>query len=190
MSISEQVLQALQGDGISNIASQLGVDSETATKAVSSALPALLGALSHNASDDKGADSLFNALSSDHDGSALDDPISALLNGPGAGILKHLFGDQQDEAANLVGKSSGLMSGQSLKLMMMLAPLVLGALGKVVKSGGSKGDVVKDIESSTKAAHDSQPDILGGLGSIIGGLGGSSQSGSGLGSILGKILGG
>ena len=48
----------------------------------------------------------------------------------GAGILGHLFGQRQDAVANSVSRMSGLDHGQVGRLLMMLAPLVMGALGR------------------------------------------------------------
>ena len=191
------VTDALGNDGISAIADKLGVDSDGATNAIGQALPMLLGALSHNASDDDGAGSLFDALTNDHDGSALSNPLDAMLNGQGAKILGHIFGDKEDQAAQLLGDKSGIGLGGARKLLIMLAPLLLGALGKMMKSGGgSKGDLQSQLErDAAKAKEKDSGDLMGGLGDILGGVlggsGGSGGSGSSgvLGSILGKVLG-
>ena len=192
-SVLDLVNDSLGNGGFSAIAEQLGIDTDTASKAVGQALPALLGALSHNASDDAGAGSLLDALTSGHDGSALANPMQAMLNGDGAKILGHVFGNNEDQVSQLLGNKSGIGSGNMSKLLVMLAPLLLGALGKMMKSGGnSKSDLQDQLDQATTQARGGDSDnVLGGLGDILGGvLGGSGSGGGGvLGSILGKVLG-
>lgn len=166
---------ALGGDAISKIASQLGVDQSVAQAGVAAALPTLLGRLKENADAPEGATALAGAVERDHDGAVLDDMNGFLgggfLNGPGAKILGKVFGADQPSAEEQVAKSSGLDLGSAAKLLAMLAPIILGALGKQGKnSGGLQAALL--------------PSILGGL------LGGGSNSGGGLGDLLGGILGG
>ena len=95
--------------------------------------------LNKNASNEQGANSLFNAVDRDHDGSVLNDVAGFVGNfqkGPGAGILKHLFGQKKDNMENAVSNSSGLNSQATSQLMQILAPLVMGQLGKQKRQGG------------------------------------------------------
>lgn len=54
----------------------------------------------------------------------------------GLAILGHMFGAQQPRAAAGVARASGLDSGSSAQLMAMLAPMLMGALGKATQNGG------------------------------------------------------
>ncbi len=54
----------------------------------------------------------------------------------GAGILGHLLGGKQSAVEQGVSKASGLDSAQTGKLLATLAPIVMGALGKVKKEQG------------------------------------------------------
>ena len=54
----------------------------------------------------------------------------------GAGILKHIFGKKEDTVAGAVAEASGLDMGQAVKLLAMVAPLVMGAIGKAKKTQG------------------------------------------------------
>ncbi len=58
----EGILSQLGSGGLSQIASGLGVDEESASAAVGMALPAILGGLANNAQRADGAQSLANAL--------------------------------------------------------------------------------------------------------------------------------
>ena len=67
------LLSELQRGGASDaLAKQLGADTGATRNAVSTALPALVGALARNSQRPGGAESLGRALERDHDGSVLD----------------------------------------------------------------------------------------------------------------------
>jgi len=82
---------------------------------------------------------LANALDRDHDGSLLnnlDSFLKAPEQGKGSGILGHVLGGQRGRVEQYVSKSSGLNAGSTGQLLEMLAPLVMGSLGKQKKSQG------------------------------------------------------
>ena len=134
MSLLEMLTQQLDDRAVGQISGQLGVDQGSAQKAIAAALPMMMSALAKNSSSGGGASALSAALDRDHDGSILDDVAGFLggggNQGAGAGILKHMLGSRQNSAAGAVGQASGLDSGSAAKLMAMLAPLVMGALGR------------------------------------------------------------
>lgn len=142
-SLMEMLGKTLSGDNLSMISKELGADESTTQGAIGAALPALVGALSRNGSNQQGAEGILGALSQDrHDGGVLDN-LSDFLGKKeydqprgGAGILGHLLGGQEERVRQGVSKSSGLSAEGSGQLMKMLAPMVLGALGKQQKSQG------------------------------------------------------
>ena len=95
----------------------------------------MIAALNKNTGTEKGAEALNNALEK-HDGSILNN-LSGYLSNPdlkdGTGILNHLFGNQITNVANAISQSSGLDTNGSMKMLQMLAPIVLGALGQQKK---------------------------------------------------------
>ncbi len=107
----------------------------------------LVSALAKNAASPEGVSGLANALDRDHDGSILDN-LTGLLGGKekprpeqeralnGTGIVKHLLGDRQNGAVDMISKMSGLDSGKTGNLMSMLAPVVMGMLGKQKREQG------------------------------------------------------
>lgn len=134
------VLAELDRPGaLTSIAAKLGVDEAQARQAIESALPVLLGGIARNAQDGAGASSLLAALDKDHDGSVLDDIgdlLSAGGGATGAGILGHVFGERQTQVQEGLGQATGI-SGQGMgQLLSMLAPLVMGALGRAKQQGG------------------------------------------------------
>lgn len=142
-SLLEMLGQALDGNNLSKISEELGADTATTKSAISAALPALIGALSQNGSTQQGAGSILGAIEKDdHDGSVLDN-LSEFLgkkqyDAPrgGAGILEHLLGGKQQRVEQNVSKSAGISSEGAGQLMKILAPMVLGAVGKQKKQNG------------------------------------------------------
>ena len=143
--------QQLDQQTVSKMADSIGADPSSTQNAVSTALPLLIGALSRNAtSSPQGAQALNQALEQDHDGSLLDNlggllgqggglggllgSLSGAAQGratDGAGILKHVLGGKQSSIARGISKATGLDPQQASQLLGLLAPVVMGALGRV-----------------------------------------------------------
>jgi hypothetical protein len=180
MGIEDLLGGALGGDAMAKIAAKLGTDTAGAQKAVSSALPALLGKMKSNAEDPEKGAALAAALGN-HDGSALDGGISDDDDsiGKGGKIVGKVFGDEADAVHDQVAAEAGIDKGQADGLMGMLAPMVMGALGK---SGAAAG--------GAQGLSGSLGGLLGGGGGLGGMLGGLLGGGSGALGGLGSMLGG
>ncbi len=129
---------ALNQNTIGQMAGQIGANEGQVQDAIGMALPALLQGLQRNAANPQGAQALNTALQS-HSGSILDDLAGFLGNaaqGPGAGILGHVLGGQQPAVQQGIGQAVGLNSSQIGGLLEMLAPMVMGALGKTTSQQG------------------------------------------------------
>ncbi|NNE71595.1 MAG: DUF937 domain-containing protein [Rhodothermales bacterium] len=191
--ITKMLLSQLGGGQLEQMAGAIGADSGTTQRAVEAALPALMAGLAKNASSPSGAASLASALDSDHDGSVLDNVGSLLgafgggggsksglggllgaaagmLGGGGssratngAGILKHVFGNKKTGVEQAIGQASGLDAGQAGKLLMMLAPMVMGALGKAKKERGLDAGAIAGMLAGEKEELASASGGLGGL---------------------------
>lgn len=148
---------------VSSISQKTGIDASQATNVVSSGLPALMGAMQSNLSSADGASGLLSALTSGkHDGSILDN-LGGFLNGgdfsDGSKILGHVLGGNQDTMVQGLSSKTGVDSSIISKILPMLAPIVMGYLGKQTKSKGvSNGS-----------------DLSGMLGGLLGGAGGNSM---------------
>lgn len=193
------IAQQLGSGGISQIAQQLGADQQQTGSAIQAALPMIVGALANNAQQPQGAQALNQALENDHDGGILDNLGNFLGTGdtaPGAAILGHVLGARQQTAQQGLQKVSGLDAGQAGNLMAILAPVVMGALGKQRQQqqqngfdagaltqmlGGQQQQMQQDpMMAAATAFLDSDGD-----GSILDDL--ASKVGGGLlGSLLGK----
>ncbi len=187
-SLLDGLMQQLGGDTMRQLSAQLGADPATTQKAVSAALPTLLGALAKNAQSPDGAAALAGALDRDHDGSALNDIAATLGAGGGAGILKHVLGGRQGAVQQGVGAAAGLSGPQAGQLLAMLAPLVMGALGSAKRSSGLDAGGLAAMLGQERSALGSGGGGLGGLMKLI------DQDGDGsviddLGGMLGKMMG-
>jgi hypothetical protein len=133
MSLLDMLQQQLGSGAVNQISRKLGADPGTTGNAIDAALPLLLTAMARNTAQGSEAQSLDSAVSQDHDGSILDD-VPGYLNqaerGPGAGILRHVLGGRQQTVQTGLSQATGLDSGKTAQLLTMLAPLVMGALGR------------------------------------------------------------
>jgi hypothetical protein len=167
-SLLDNLQQYVSGEALQQLSNQLGADPGTTRDAVSAALPILVGALARNASSNEGATSLNEALDQ-HDGSILDD-IGAMLNDgtkrDGAAILGHVLGGSREPVVQGVSKSSGLAPDKVGPLLAMLAPVVLGALGKARRQNGLDASGMASMLGA-EAEHAGSR-IPGGLGSLLG----------------------
>ncbi|MCI0337421.1 MAG: DUF937 domain-containing protein [Acidobacteria bacterium] len=163
MNLTGLLQDSLSGDTVSQISQTIGADEDTTSNAIQASLPMLLGGLAYNSSNEEGAASLFGALDRDHDGSALDDLGGLLGNysaGPGGGILDHIFGGQQNSIEQGVSRASGLDMSKVGPLLMILAPIVMGALGRTQRSQGlGAGDLAGLLGGATQQMSAGSPMI-------------------------------
>jgi hypothetical protein len=169
MGIEDLLGGALGGDAMAKIAAKLGTDTAGAQKAVSSALPALLGKMKANADDPEKGSALAGGILDD------DDAI-----GQGGKIVGKVFGDEADAVNDQVAAEAGIDKGQAAGLMGMLAPLVMGALGQSGAAAGGAQGLSGSLGGMLGGGGG------GGLGGLLGGLlGGGGGALGGLGSMLG-----
>jgi len=157
MDLLNLIQSQLSDQLLDGLGQQIGLSDRNQTKdATMTAVSALLGALSKNASNTDGLGALSNALDNDHDGSILDDLSGLLLNQSqaspqqsrmlnGAGILKHVLGGNQNSIVDLIGQAAGMDKNGSLQLLMKVAPLVMGALGKQKRQQSIGSDSLGDL---------------------------------------------
>ena len=165
-SLLQSVLGQLGGDRLEQLSGAIGADRDGTQKAVSSALPMLLGALSKNSESSEGAAALEGALARDHDGSVLDN-LSGFLGsgdtGAGEGILGHLLGGKRQGLESAISKSSGLGADSMAKLLPMLAPIVMGALGKKQREGSLDASGLASMLSGERREIERQAPETGGI---------------------------
>lgn len=167
-SILDALQQQLSPNVVQQMSEQLGADPAATSTAISAAIPALLGGLAHNVSSPAGAADLSNALDA-HDGGILGN-LGALLGGAGSGgiggaILGHILGTRRGPVEQGVSQASGMNAQQVGQLLMMLAPLVMGVLGKMKKSNGLGPQQLPEVLG--QATGTNAPAEPGGFGQML-----------------------
>jgi hypothetical protein len=146
----EMIMSQLGNDTVDRMSARVNEDPSNTQKAIQNAIPILVNALARNTSSSEGANSFLGALDRDHDGSILDD-MGGFLSNPavanGAGILKHVLGGNRGKVENYLSKSSGISLGSAGNLLEMLAPILMGFLGKQNRSSGSGGGIIDILQS-------------------------------------------
>jgi hypothetical protein len=166
----QDLLGPQQGsEAVDQISQNVGAEPSAVNSAIQAALPTILGSLANNASTPQGAESLNTALEQDHDGSILDNlgGLGSMIFGgqqeqaapprqaDAGGILGHILGSNQGTVVQQASNESGLGAGQVAQILMMLAPIVMGYLGRQKQQQGVGAD---------------------GLGGLLGGLLGGQQA--------------
>ncbi len=169
--LTQMITQQLAGGAVRTISQRLGISETAANSAVQIAVPLILSALARNASEPQGAESLHEAISKDHDGSILDNLMGYLGNpqsANGAGILGHVFGSQQPTLENNLAQATGMDQSSAGSMLEMLAPIVMGALGKERQEKGlDPSDLSNLLGSQQQQAETDAPDLMGLLGSML-----------------------
>ena len=171
MPLLEMLQQRLGGQAVNNISRQIGADPGVTSNASDAALPLLLSAVARNASNPDQAHSLDRAISEDHDGSILDDVPGFLSQGnsrPGAGILRHVLGGRQQSVQAGLSQATGLDAGKTGQLLTMLAPLVMGALGKTKRENQLDSNGLSTmLTGEHERLKDSAPGVMGALSRFL-----------------------
>ncbi len=172
-----EVSRHLTDDVIMQLSRQVGAqDPNVVKRATQGISELLLSAMSQSASNQQTGGGLFGAIQKDHDGGILGNLLGVLqgrnqvsnnstMNGEG--ILNHLLGKKQLEAAQVVSQHSGLNIFKSGVLMQLLAPIIMGVVGQKQRSNGLD---------------------LGGLAQVLLGGGGQQNRQGGAGGVFGKLL--
>jgi hypothetical protein len=158
------LMQTLGGSASNELSQQIGTSDQKTRSALEVAVPLLIGALGKNTEDADGAADLSRALRDDHSGALLQDLTGYLGKGgdrqDGDAILKHVLGSKRGRAERGVAQSSGLDENQAAALLEILAPVVLGALGKKQQEGGlDAGDLSGVLQRERQQTRESQSPI-------------------------------
>jgi hypothetical protein len=163
--------QLLGGDTVGQLSRAIGADEGATTRALTGALPMLVGGIAGNTSRSDGAQSLAGALDRDHDGSVLDDVAGFLQGGApssGAGILGHVFGGRKPAVEQSLSRSSGLNGSQVTQLLAMVAPLVMGYLGREKRQQGfDAGGLASMLGGARDDMERQQPGAMGALAGLL-----------------------
>ncbi len=166
--LSNTLLEMLGQGQLEQLSQQVGADPETTQRAVRTALPLLLSALGQKATQPQEAEALANAIQKDHDGSVLDRLPELMAQGKldqeGEKILRHVLGEKRPVVEQGLAQTAGLDPNSTGKLLAMLAPVVLGALGKTQREQQLDATGLASLLIHEKREASSE---LGGLASLL-----------------------
>lgn len=169
-SLLQMVQQQLGPSEMNQISQQLGVAPAQAQSAISVALPMVIGGMASNASQPGGSDAIQQSLNS-HGG--ILGNLGGLLGGggvaDGGGLLGNILGQHQAPVQQGVSQASGLDSDKTRKLLLMLAPIVMGVLARRQAAGqANPAQVGDDLKRESEAAHEQTRKQAPQLGGVLG----------------------
>lgn len=196
---------------IQGVSNETNEPADKTASVVQMALPILMGAMKRNANTPQGAEGLMSALNTKHDGSILDN-LGGLFSGgvneevkmDGMGILGHVLGGSQNNVAMALSNKSGMDSKSVMNILQVLAPIILGYLGKQKQQKNVQSpDALTGLLGGLMGGGSAQPKQQSLIESILDGdndgsvlddvagmlLSGGKQKKSGLGGLLGGLFG-
>jgi hypothetical protein len=169
--ITQIITQQLSGNASRIIAQRFGISESTANTAVQMAVPLILAALARNATKPSEAESLHNAISTDHDGGIFDNLMGYLGNpqsANGSGILGHVFGNQRPAIESNLAQATGMDQNAAGGIMETLAPLVMGSLGKAQQENGLDASGLANLlNRQQQEAQANAPNAMSMLSSML-----------------------
>ena len=169
--LTQMITQQIAGGAASKMAQRLGISETTARSAVSLAVPLILAALARNAARPDGAQNLHQAVTEDHDGSILDN-LTGYLGNPetenGAGILRHALGGQRPVVESNLAQAAGIDPNSAGSLLEMMAPLVMGAIGRQQQANGLDPQGLSQyLGEQQQQVEATDPGLMGTLNSML-----------------------
>ena len=145
MNIMDMVKKAVTDKAMGQIGGMLGMSDPKKTESTfDTAIGSILGGMMKKSTSQDGAKQVFD-MSSNADPGIMD-KLGDLLGGgdeqleavqkSGGGMLEGLFGGNQNSMIQSVAKALGLDGSLVGKLLMLAAPMLLGSIGKHIKSAG------------------------------------------------------
>ena len=168
--ITQMITQKVGGAAAGMLAQRLGISESTAQRAVQLAVPVIVAALARNASQPQGAEDLHQAVASDHDGSILDQLTSYMGNpqaANGSGILGHVLGGDRPAVESNLAQATGMDQNSAGSLLEMVAPLVMGAVGREQQQNGLDPNGLSQFLAQQQQAQPADPGLMGSISSML-----------------------
>ena len=157
-----------------------GVKGVSVLTILSYALPLIIKFMTKNASNTNGAQSLLGALTQHRSTKAMPEQIAEADVNDGAAIMRHIFGDSEQSAVEEIATKANVPAADVTSVLASIAPTLLSSLSAAATAG-----------SQAQANQKKGVDLSDGLDvSDLAAIFQSTQSGSGIGGILGTLLGG
>ncbi len=160
LNLLDLVKGQLNDSVIQGLSRAVGINLPETNSALATIIPSLLGGLVNKGANETGANALMNLIKSgNHDGSILNNFSNLLgdLNGidqlknAGSGILSTLFGNKQNTILDLITANTSIGKPASSNLMSLLAPMVMGLVGKQIKTDNLDVKGIVNMFSSQKS---------------------------------------
>jgi len=151
-----KMLQDQMGDSVMDQASKfLGENSSVTKSGVNALLPTLMGGLINKGDNESGASAILDMITKgNYDGGILDN-LGGLFSGgsstsnfmnSGSLVTSSLFGGSKlGSVLDVVTRITGMRRSSSSSLMNLLAPMVMGMVGKYVKKNGLNARGLMDM---------------------------------------------
>jgi hypothetical protein len=172
INLLEMIMQAQGGKAAKNVGSEYGLNAKQSQNAIAALLPAISSALKQNTQSPQGLAELLGALQGGKHSQYIDQ--ADIYKRPetrneGNAILGHLFGskDVSRAVAGQAAEKTGIGADVLKKMLPMVATMAMGSLSKQTQQ---------------------EPSMASQLAGLA--LGGGQQKQSGLGGLLGSLLGG
>ena len=166
MDILGLIKDKLTDSVIEKVSNFLGEHPENIGSALNSSVPIVLGGIMRNASNDEETGKIMDVLKDGgHTGEILDDLPNLLSNFDktqllitiGSNIFNHFTGNKSNAIVEKLSSLTGIRKTSASSLVGLAAPLVLGALGKVVDKEGL------GVSGLTRLLADQRESVFGAL---------------------------
>ena len=176
MGLTDLITGGVGSSAISAIAKLLNIDESKAKWVVAAAVPLMVAALNYNSKKSAEKEQSLNNALDKHSGGILDQLGSLFGQGPTEDdnkIVNHMFGRNTEVVKDSISSKTGISADKIGGALAILAPIVMGYLGKQKQDSASSGGGIGDL-----------------IGSVLGGGQSNSSGGGLLGSLIGSVLGG
>jgi outer membrane protein OmpA-like peptidoglycan-associated protein len=137
MNILKFLMEQFSPELISKLGSTIGENTENTQKALTSAVPSILGGLMNTASSSNGVSSIESimkmAISSEVGVNFMSmlesNEETSKVNSMGTNMLTNLFGNKVEAVSNSIASSSGIQVSSASTLIGMITPYIMGKLG-------------------------------------------------------------
>ena len=172
-----KMLQDQMGSSVVDQASKfLGESSANTSSGIAALLPSLLGGVIGKASTESGASGLLDMITKGNHHGGIMDSMGSMFSGgsstsnlmnAGSLLTSSLFGGSKlGSVLDVVTSVTGMRRSSSSSLMNLLAPVVMGMIGKQVKTGGLNASGLMNMLMGQKEHIASA--LPAGMGSILG----------------------
>jgi len=165
----------LTPDVVSKVSSLIGETPAKTQQALGVAIPSLAGVMCNEASTPGGASRVHSLITNTQlPGDLLSNAGSMFAGGAateglartGSGLVSGLLGDRAGAVANLMASTTGIQFSSASKLLNLVAPLLVGVMGRHMTSAGIGASGIASMLSSHRDSI--MGAIPSGLGSALG----------------------